>query len=123
MFSGLHGLIYTKDPEGVRAFFRDVLGFAHVDAGDGWLIFAMPPAELGVHPVRGDGIANDGHQLLLMCDDIEATVAELEGRGVTFAQPPTDEGFGIVAVMRIPGDGTLGVYQPHHPTALGLTAP
>lgn len=100
-------------------FFRDVLGLAHVDAGDGWLIFALLPAELGVHPGAGDAIEVGGQQLWLTCDDLSATVYELRDKGVTFAEEPHDRGFGTAAVIRLPGHATLGIYQPKHPTAIG----
>lgn len=112
--TGAHALVYTKDAEATRAFFRDVLGFSHVDAGDGWLIFALPPAEVGVHPTTGQ----PGHELYLMCDDIHATVAELRAKGVELAEEPQERGFGTVAVIRLPGDATLPIYEPHHPTEI-----
>jgi catechol 2,3-dioxygenase-like lactoylglutathione lyase family enzyme len=113
MINGVHALIFTAQAEEVRAFFADVLGFPSVDAGGGWPIFRLPPAELGVHPHDGE----DRHELYLMCDDIHGTVAELEARGVEFAGPINDEGFGQVARVRLPGGGELAVYQPRHPTA------
>lgn len=120
MITGVHALIYSQDAAAVRAFFRDVLGFPSVDAGDGWLIFALPPAELGVHPTEGAG----SHELTLMCDDIHSTVAELEANGVEFTGPVTDEGFGLAARLRVPGGGELMLYEPRHPTAVApLTAP
>jgi len=112
---GVHGLVFTPDAEGVREFFRDVLGFRSVDAGGGWLIFALPPAELGIHPAEGSS-----HELYLMCDDIESTMAELSGKGVEFAGPISDQGFGRVASMVIPGGGELAIYEPRHPTAIDL---
>lgn len=114
MITGAHALVYTKEPQATRAFFRDVLGFGHVDAGDGWLIFALPPAEVGVHPVDGP----TGHELYLMCDDIHATVADLRGKGVEFAEEPQERGFGTVAVIQLPGDARLPIYEPRHPTAI-----
>ena len=112
--TGVHGLVYTSDPEGVRAVFRDVFGWEHVDAGDGWLIFALPPAELGVHPseylVRRD--------LSLMCDDIQATMTELRAKGIEFDGEPVDEGFGIGAMMLLPGGAQMLLYEPRHPTPL-----
>jgi catechol 2,3-dioxygenase-like lactoylglutathione lyase family enzyme len=114
MINGVHALIFSSDPDGVRAFFRDVLGLSSVDAGGGWLIFALPPAELGVHP--GDGDAH--HELYLMCEDIHATVRELEAKGVRFAGPVSEERFGLVARAVLPGGGELPVYQPKHPTAI-----
>jgi predicted enzyme related to lactoylglutathione lyase len=118
MITGIHALIYADDATKVREFFRNVLGLPSVDAGDGWLIFALPPAELGIHPTNGPG----HHELYLMCDDIEETVEDLTGRGVDFAGPISDEGFGLVARARVPGGGELAVYEPRHPTALGLTS-
>jgi hypothetical protein len=118
MISGVHALVYTKDPDGVRAFFRDVLELPSVDVGRGWLIFGLPPAELAVHPVEeGEG----SHELWLMCDDINATVATLEGKGVKITSPVADRGWGLVTAIAMPGGGSLGLYQPKHPTALGLT--
>jgi catechol 2,3-dioxygenase-like lactoylglutathione lyase family enzyme len=114
VISGVHAVIFTQDAEGLRAFLRDELGFSSVDAGDGWLIFALPPAELAAHPSDEEG----RHELHLMCDDVEATVAELKGRGVEFSRPITDEGFGLVTAMKLPGGGELGLYQPRHPSPL-----
>jgi hypothetical protein len=111
--NGVHALIFSKEADQVRAFLKDVLGFDSVDAGGGWLIFALPPAELGVHPT--DGQAH--HELYLMCEDIQATVAELEARGVELVRPVSEERFGLVTAIRIPG-GELALYQPNHPTAL-----
>jgi catechol 2,3-dioxygenase-like lactoylglutathione lyase family enzyme len=116
MITGTHALIYTSDAAATRAFFRDVLEFPHVDAGDGWLIFRLPPAEIGVHPTAEGG----SHELYLMCDDIDAMVSELSAKGVEFTGPPVDAGFGILATMRLPGGGELGMYQPRHPTAYDL---
>ena len=113
MITGVHALIYTKNPKGVRAFFRDVLKYPNVDAGDGWLIFALPPAELGVHPAE----ENDVHELYLMCDDIRATVKDLRSKGVRFSKPISEAGFGYVTTMKIPG-GELGLYQPKHKVAI-----
>ena len=114
MINGVHAVLFTKDAEGLRAFLRDALGFSSVDAGGGWLIFALPPAELAAHPTDGDG-----HQeLYLMCDSVDATVEELEAKGVHFARPVTDEGFGLMTAIKLPGGGELGLYEPNHPTAL-----
>jgi predicted enzyme related to lactoylglutathione lyase len=114
MITGVHALVYTKDAESVRAFFRDTLGLPSVDAGEGWLIFALPPAELGVHP------SDDKyqHELYLMCDDVNATVEQLKGKGVEFTRPVIDEGWGLVTSIRLPGGGALGLYQPKHPMAI-----
>lgn len=114
MITGLHAVIFTRDAERDRAFFRDVLEFPSVDAGGGWLIFALPPAELAAHPAEEGG----QHQLYLMCADVEATVAELTAKGVEFARPISDEGFGLVTAIRLPGGGELGLYQPKHPSPL-----
>ena len=114
MLIGSHVIVYAEDAEKTRAFFRDTLGFAHVDAGEGWLIFALPPAELGVHPAEKGG----RHQLFLMCDDVEKTKAELTAKGVTFTQPVTDQGWGIVTAFELPGAGEFWIYQPRHPMAI-----
>ena len=113
MITGVHALIYSKDADGVRSFFNDVLGFSSVDAGNGWLIFALPPGEVGVHPSD-----ESHHELHLMCDDIEVTVAELRGKGVEFSGPITDQRWGRAATMKLPGGGELGIYEPRHPTAV-----
>jgi predicted enzyme related to lactoylglutathione lyase len=110
MITGTHAIIYNKEAQALRVFFRDVLGFDSVDSGDGWLIFTLPPAELGVHPTEGPGAL----ELYLMCDDIDATVKELEAKGVEFIRPVEDAGFGLMTAMRIPGGGELGIYEPRH---------
>ena len=112
--TGFHALIYTSEPEAVRAIFRDILGWGHVDAGDGWLIFELPPAELGVHPAK----PNHAEQFSLMCDDLDATIAELRAKGIEFAGEPEDEGYGITATMLLPGGAELTLYEPRHPTAI-----
>jgi predicted enzyme related to lactoylglutathione lyase len=117
MIRGAHALVYTPQADAVRAFFRDVLGFSSVDAGQGWLIFALPPAELGIHPAEGAG----SYELYLMCDDVDATVAALTEKGVEFAQPITDQGWGRVTAIRLPGGLSLGLYEPHHPTVVPNT--
>jgi catechol 2,3-dioxygenase-like lactoylglutathione lyase family enzyme len=117
MIKAAHVLIYSADPAADRAFLRDVLGWPYVEdspSGSGWLIFKLPPAELGVHPEMGKGPA---HELSLVCDDIEATMAELKGKGVEFTSPVSDEGFGLVTALRLPGGGELQLYQPRHATA------
>ena len=111
MITGAHAIVYSEDAEALRAFFRDVLEFPSVDAGGGWLIFGLPPAELAAHPAESGG----RHELYLMCDDIAATVAELEGRGVRFSRPVSDEGFGLVTAIELPGGGELALYEPRHP--------
>jgi len=119
MINGTHAIIYADDAERARSFFADVLGLPHVDAHGGWLIFALPPAELGVHPAGGDAPSGH-HELYLMCDDIEATVADLRGRGVELG-PVEDQGFGLLTRVSVPGAGEIGLYQPKHPTAHDLS--
>jgi catechol 2,3-dioxygenase-like lactoylglutathione lyase family enzyme len=114
VITGVHAVIFTKEAEAVRGFLGDVLGFSSVDAGGGWLIFALPPAELAAHPSDEEG----RHELYLMCDDVETTVDELSGKGVEFTGPISDEGFGLVTAIRLPGGGELGLYQPKHPSPL-----
>jgi catechol 2,3-dioxygenase-like lactoylglutathione lyase family enzyme len=111
MITGIHAIIYTTEADRLRAFVRDVLDFPSVDAGDGWLIFALPPAELAAHPAEEGG----RHELYLMCDDIHATVEELKQKGVEFTQPIDDQGFGLITRATIPGAGELGLYEPRHP--------
>lgn len=112
MLTGLHAIVFTPEPDGVRAFFRDTLGLPWIDAGNGWPIYAMPPAELAVHPADGA----PRHGLYLMCDDIEATLAELRGKGVEIAHEVRDEGWGLLAAIRMPDGGELPIYQPRHPS-------
>jgi catechol 2,3-dioxygenase-like lactoylglutathione lyase family enzyme len=116
MITGVHTVLYSSDPDATRAFFRDVLGLGSVDAGGGWLIFALPPSELGIHPTEG----TIGPELYLMCDDIERSVAEMRARGVEVAREVSDQGWGLVTAVRVPGAGEIGLYQPRHPTALAL---
>ena len=111
--TGAHVLLYTPEAEAVRAVLGDVFGWKHVDAGHGWLIFALPPAELGVHPSDGTS-----HEFSLMCDDLPATMAELRTKGVEFKGEPMEAGFGIVVTMVLPGALEVTLYQPHHPTAI-----
>lgn len=112
---GVHALLYSSEPEQLRRVFADTLGLDHVDDGQdaGWLIFRLPPAELGVHPADGPA-----HELSLMCDDLDATMAELRGKGVEFVGEPSDEGWGIAVRMRLPGDVEMLLYQPRHTTAI-----
>jgi catechol 2,3-dioxygenase-like lactoylglutathione lyase family enzyme len=114
MINGAHALLYCENAEKARAFFVDTLGFRHADAGHGWLIFALPPAEIACHP-WDPGMAPGAHQLYFMCDDIHRTVAELTAKGVEFTAPVTDEGWGLLTRLRIPGAGDIGLYQPRHP--------
>lgn len=113
MVNAVHTVLFSKQPEELRAFFRDVLGFPAVDAGHGWLIFALPPGEMGVHPASSEA-ENGKHELYLMCDDIHATVQELKNKGVAFTQPVKDAGWGLLTSLRIPGGGELQLYQPRH---------
>ena len=115
MIFGVHAIVYTEDAEQLRAFFRDVLELPWVDAHDGWLIFALPPTELAAHPADQAG----RHELYLMCDDIHATVAELEGKGVEFGRSISDEGFGLLTAIKLPGGGELGLYEPKHASPVG----
>lgn len=112
MITGAHVILYTSDPDSLRDWFRDVLEFPSVDAGEGWLIFALPPAEVAMHPADGAG----RHELYLMCDDVGATVTALKAKGVEFTSPVSDQRWGLLTSMRIPGGGELGLYQPRHPS-------
>jgi catechol 2,3-dioxygenase-like lactoylglutathione lyase family enzyme len=116
MINGAHIIIYSRDADADRAFFQDVLGYPHVDAGGGWLIFKLPPAEIAVHPVDGA----ERHELYLMCDDVEATVKDLTAKGVEFTQPVSDEGWGLLTRLRLPGGGEVGMYEPRHERATEL---
>ena len=110
VITGMHAVVYSAAAEKVRAFFADVLGMPSADAGGGWLIFALPPAELAVHPVDGD----TSHELYLMCDDIHATLAELRDKGVEVARDVSDQRWGLLAAVRLPDGSELPVYQPRH---------
>ena len=110
----MHAIVFSPEAEKVRAFFADILGMSSVDAGDGWLIFALPPAELAVHPADGDS----HHELSLMCDDIQATLAELRGKGVEVARDVCDQGWGLLAAIRLPDGSEFPVYQPRPPSPL-----
>ena len=113
MITGVHAIVFSPEAEKVRAFFADVLDLPSVDAGGGWLIFALPPAELAVHPA--DGATR--HELYLMCDDIDATLADLRGKGVEVAQDVSDQGWGLLASVRLPDGSEFPLYQPRHPVA------
>jgi catechol 2,3-dioxygenase-like lactoylglutathione lyase family enzyme len=108
MITGMHAIIYSRDAEADRAFFGDVLGFPSVDAGDGWLIFALPPAEIACHPDGGK------HEVYLMCDDVAAEVKRLAELNVRCSEV-SDEGWGLLTTISLPGGGNLGLYQPRHP--------
>lgn len=124
--TGAHLLLYSENPEADRAFFRDVLRFPAVDVGHGWLIFALPPGEVGIHPADGEGRQlHGGRQLLgsvlyLMCDNLPLLVTSLEAKGVT-CSPVEEAEWGIKTTIQLPSGGEIGLYQPKHPTALGLT--
>ncbi len=151
MITGIHVIAYAPEAEKARAFLRDVLGLRSVDAGHGWLIFGLPPAELGVHPTEsGAGAASpeatkaarasrdgarpktaaevhdpSGHprcELYLMCDDVQRTVAELKQKGVEFTSPVIEQDWGLLTMLKMPGAGEIGLYQPKHPTAIASPA-
>jgi hypothetical protein len=108
---GAHAIVYSTDPDADRAFLADVLGFPHVDAGGGWLIFRLPPAEVAVHPSDENGV----HELYLMTDDVAALVASLRDRGIEIS-PIADRGWGQLVEVTLPGGGRLGIYEPRHPS-------
>jgi catechol 2,3-dioxygenase-like lactoylglutathione lyase family enzyme len=112
--TGAHVLLYTPKAEALRAALRDVFGWEHVDAGDGWLIFALPPAELGVHPSE----STTHHEFSLLCDDVAATKAELAAKGIEFRGEPEDMGFGVGLTMVLPGGVEVLLYEPRHPTSV-----
>ena len=111
--TGVHVVLYTSEPEALRSVVRDVFGWHNVDAGGGWLIFKLPPAELGVHPADAPN-----HELALMCDDLDATVAELRAKGIEFRGDKEDARFGTTITMVLPGDVNVMLYEPSHPTAI-----
>jgi catechol 2,3-dioxygenase-like lactoylglutathione lyase family enzyme len=111
VINGTHAIVFSPEAEKVRAFFDDVLGLRSVDAGGGWLIFALPPAELAVHPAD-----SPSHQLYLMCDDIHATLAELRAKGVA-ADEVSDQGWGLLSAIKLPDGTEFGIYEPRHPIA------
>ncbi len=114
MITGMHAIMFSPDAERVRAFFADVLRLPSVNAGGGWLIFALPPAELAVHPADGA----PRHELYLMCDDIDATLAELRAAGAEVARDVSDQGWGLLAAIRLPDGTEFPIYQPRHPSPL-----
>jgi len=111
--TGAHILLYTPEPDALRDVLRDVLNWRHVDAGEGWLIFALPPAELAVHPAGGPS-----HELSLICDDITATVEDLKKKGLEVRGEPQDRGWGITTTLVLPGGLDVMLYEPRHPTAI-----
>ena len=116
VITGVHAIVFSPDAEKVRTFFADVLNLPSVNAGGGWLIFALPPAELAVHPTDG----GSRHELYLMCDDIHATLAELSSKGVEVARDISDAGWGLLAAIRLPDGTELPIYQPRHSSPLQL---
>jgi len=114
MITGVHALLYAENAEKVRAFFRDKLELSSVDAGGGWLIFKLPPAELGIHPAEDEG----HHELYLLCDDLKVTMAELSAKGVEFSGQIHEAPWGTVTSILLPGGGSLGLYQPKHSLAI-----
>ncbi|MFI6322093.1 VOC family protein [Nonomuraea sp. NPDC050556] len=116
MINGAHVILYSRDADADRAFLRDVLGYPHVDAGGGWLIFKLPPAEVAVHPADGA----EAHELYLMCDDLEATMGELRAKGVEVGET-SEQRWGVLTSFTLPGGGKVGLYEPRHPTAYDLT--
>lgn len=112
--TGAHAIIFSRHSDQLREFFRDVIGFRSVDAGDGWLIFALPPAELAVHPAHGRA----SHELFLMCDNIERTVARLRTKGASFKGKIQDAGWGRLATLKLPDGAAMGLYEPRHASPL-----
>ncbi len=128
MITSIHTLIYSDDPPATRAFLSDVLGWPSVEHGEsspGWLIFRTGPSEMGVHPTSGVWEGEEfsspvHHEISLMCDDLEATMAELRAKGATFSSEPQNQGFGLTAQLELPAAGSILLYQPLHPTAYDL---
>jgi hypothetical protein len=120
MIIGAHSIIYSTNPDADRAVLRDVFKLTHVDVGSGWLIFGLPPAEVAVHPSD----KNDVHELYMMCDDVEALVAEMKRRNLTCG-PVRDQGWGLLTRLTLPGGGKLGIYQPRHarPAPMAASGP
>jgi predicted enzyme related to lactoylglutathione lyase len=114
----MHALMYSTDPEADRTFLRDVLGWSFVEDHPGWLIFALPPAEVGVHPLNPG--EQPRHELFLMCDDVRATMRELAAKGAAFAGEVTDAGFGLLVELVLPSGGRIGMYEPRHAVAADI---
>ncbi len=118
---GAHALLYSPEATALRAMLRDTFGFKSVDAGGGWLIFALPPAELGVHPAEGPTYKSGvRHQISFMCDDIRATVAQLRDKGVQIDGEPQDESYGVTVMMTLPGEVKVMLYEPRHAMAIAV---
>jgi predicted enzyme related to lactoylglutathione lyase len=113
MINGAHVIVYAEDADKVRAFFRDVLELDHVDVGGGWLIMALPPAEVAAHPAD-DEAPNGHHELFLMCENVETTRTALERKGIEFTMPIMDQPWGRITRLKIPGGGEMGLYEPKH---------
>ena len=113
MITGVHAIVYSPEAEAARAFLRDVVGLPNVDSGDGWLIFALPPSELAIHPSEG----SVKHELFFLCDDVHATVEELRAKGVDVREEISDQGWGLLTQIRLPGGVEIGLYEPRHPLA------
>ncbi|HCB03572.1 MAG TPA: VOC family protein [Nocardioides sp.] len=127
MILACHTLIYSDDADATRTFFRDILGFPHIDTGSdpdsqtGWLIFQTGPSELGVHPTSGEGYsAPRQHAISFIVDDLQSTMAELREKGAEFSSGPDDHGYGIIAMVKVPGADDVQLYQPRHQTAYSL---
>ena len=114
MIRGVHSLFYTSEPEALRAFIRDKLGFTAHDVSDGWLIFDVPEGDMGCHPTDGarGGPPSGKHAISFYCDNLEQTIAELRARGVEFTAPVSNEGWGLVTYFKVPGDFEIQLYQP-----------
>ena len=127
MITAMHALVYSDDAAATRAFFRDVLRWPFVSDDEGseasdWLIFRSGRSEVGVHPTSGgDWSTSRQHTISLLCDDLEATMADLSGKGVEFTGDVTDAGWGLLTTLRVPGAGEIGLYEPRHPTAYDLS--
>ncbi|MEU8618664.1 extradiol dioxygenase [Streptomyces sp. NPDC048623] len=119
MFSGVHVTFYSQDAEADRAFLRDVIGFPHVDAGRGWLIFKLPPAEVAVHPAEG---GETRPEVYLMCEDLTGTLTALEDKGAVISRAITEQRWGLLAAVRLPSGTEVPLYEPRHPTAHDLPA-
>jgi catechol 2,3-dioxygenase-like lactoylglutathione lyase family enzyme len=118
VINAVHAIVYAADADATRAFFRDVLELPFADDGGGWLVFKLPPAELGIHPNGDDAPA--GHELFLMCDDLDATMEELRAKGVEFASEVSEQRWGHLVSVVVPGGGTIGLYEPKHALAYDL---
>jgi catechol 2,3-dioxygenase-like lactoylglutathione lyase family enzyme len=125
VITAIHTLIYSDDPDATRTFLRNVLGWPYLDGGHGWLIFKTGPSELGIHPTSGEHAGEEfsyprHHSISLMCDDLEATIAELEAKGATLSGGVRDLGFGITTMLELPGADDILLYEPRHPKAYDL---